>query len=93
MSLYEPHVCGIPVSAFASPPSPTELGEIVAKWTTFEQVHFLMFLAGSMRNNSQNKHESRWQEIGRVLVAEEERLLDGEGGRMLAVIAEGMKEG
>lgn len=92
MSLYEPHVCGVPLSAFAAAPTPAELGAIVAKWPIFDQVHFLMFLAGSMRNNSGHKREGRWRDIGRVLVAQEERLLDGEASQMLAAIAEGMKE-
>lgn len=81
-------ICGIPIEAFAQPPTPEELGRIVAGWADDDQAEFLICFANRLHDYCGFSDEAQIDWIAKTLVKTECRILDGKGSQLVKKLAE-----
>lgn len=79
---------GIDVRKFASPPTPEELGALIARMNSKDQALFLLSFGEQLRHISGNLIAMQWQHIADSIKDVQDTLLDGSASQLITEINE-----
>jgi hypothetical protein len=80
-------ICGVELAAFKTKPTPSEVGDIVARWDDADQAEFFMCFADTLRNCCGWKDDAQIDWIARSLVKKEIEACDGKGSQLIKSLA------
>lgn len=80
-------ICGIDITKLAKPPTPNELGMILAHMNSHEQAEFFMVMGEELRNCCGGREFMQWQYIADAIKELEERVLDSSGSQLILEIS------
>ena len=85
-------ICGVDSTLFLHPPTPKEIGALVAMWDSDKQAEFLFELGEQIRFSCNGKAPFQYQFVADRIMELEKELLDGSAREFIHEIATRLEE-